>query len=100
MTAKVIFVYTNLIVNQCSWYTLQVSNFPIFLPFGNVNVSIEVNVEVLYLDHERHKKLENFHNKLFVDVLGIKDFTVRSYDNEDSSYLVVPISSAGLIFHI
>ncbi|XP_022180231.1 endoribonuclease dcr-1 isoform X3 [Myzus persicae] len=78
----------------------QVSNFPIFLPFGNVNVSIEVNVEVLYLDHERHKKLENFHNKLFVDVLGIKDFTVRSYDNEDSSYLVVPISSADNIYNV
>ncbi|XP_027844608.1 endoribonuclease Dicer isoform X4 [Aphis gossypii] len=71
----------------------KVSNFPIFLPFGNVNVSIIVNVEIMHLDHTSHKKLEDFHNKLFLDVLGVKDFIVRSYDNGDNSYLVVPISS-------
>ncbi|XP_003240109.1 endoribonuclease dcr-1 isoform X4 [Acyrthosiphon pisum] len=78
----------------------QVSNFPIFLPFGNVNVSIEVNVEILYLDHKSHKELENFHNKLFVDVLGVKDFIARSYDNGDNSYLVVPILSTDNIYNV
>uniref|UniRef100_A0A2H8TDA5 Endoribonuclease Dicer n=1 Tax=Melanaphis sacchari TaxID=742174 RepID=A0A2H8TDA5_9HEMI len=71
----------------------KVSNFPIFLPFGNVNVSIIVNIDIIYLDHTNHKKLENFHNKLFMDVLGIKDFIARNYNNGDNSYLVVPISS-------
>jgi len=65
-----------------------------------VNVSIEVNVEILYLDHKSHQQLENFHNKLFVDVLGVKDFIARSYDNGDNSYLVVPIFFTGLIFDI
>jgi len=54
----------------------------------------------MHLDHTSHKKLEDFHNKLFLDVLGIKDFIVRSYDNGDNSYLVVPISSTGLKFNI
>jgi len=65
-----------------------------------VNVSIKVNVKILYLDHKSHKELENFHNKLFVDVLGVKDFIARSYENRDNSYLVVPIFFTGLIFHI
>ncbi|XP_060881396.1 endoribonuclease Dicer-like isoform X5 [Metopolophium dirhodum] len=78
----------------------QVSNFPIFLPFGNVNVSIKVNVEMLYLDHKSHKQLENFHNKLFVDVLGVKDFIARSYDNGDNSYLVVPIFFTDNIYNV
>ncbi|XP_026808824.1 endoribonuclease Dicer-like isoform X3 [Rhopalosiphum maidis] len=78
----------------------QVSNFPIFLPFGNVNVSIIVNVKIMNLDQTSHKKLENFHNKLFVDVLGIKDFIARNYNNEDNSYLVVPISFAENIYEL
>lgn len=45
-------------------------------------------------------KIEDFHNKLFVDVLGVKDFVVRSYDNEENSYLVVPVISTSLIFHV
>lgn len=82
-------------------YTLiQVSNFPIFLPFGNVNVTIKVNVDIIYLDRKSHKKLEDFHTKLFIEVLGVKDFIVRSYENGVDSYLIVPIFSTGLILHV
>ncbi|XP_026819706.1 endoribonuclease Dicer-like [Rhopalosiphum maidis] len=71
----------------------QVSSFPIFLPFGNVNVSIKVNVDIIYLESESLKKLDDFHNKLFVDILGVKCCLARNYDNEKNSYLVVPIFS-------
>lgn len=54
----------------------------------------------MHLEHTSYKKLEDFHNKLFLDVLGVKDFIVRSYDNGDNSYLVVPISFTGLKFNI
>ncbi|XP_025190355.1 endoribonuclease Dicer-like [Melanaphis sacchari] len=71
----------------------QLSNFPIFLLFGNVNINIKVNVEILHLTSEDLKKLTNFHNKLFVDVLGVKSCFARNYDNQENSYLVVPIIS-------
>lgn len=66
--------------------------------FGDVNVNIKVNVDEIYLNHENHKKLEQFHNKLFLDVLGVKDFIVRSYSNESNSYLIIPILNSGLNF--
>lgn len=76
------------------------SEFPIFLNSGDVNVHIKVNVDVLFLDQEHHKKLENFHSKLFLDVLGVKEFVTRSFNNVDDSYLIIPIYSSGLILYI
>lgn len=70
------------------------------MPSGNVNVSIKVNVDIVILDSESLKKLDNFHNKLFVDVLGVHSCTTRQYDNKKNSYLVVPIFSTGLIFYV
>ncbi|XP_050534312.1 endoribonuclease Dicer-like isoform X2 [Daktulosphaira vitifoliae] len=72
-----------------------VSQFPIFLNFGHFNVSIKVNTKTIILDQEQKGKLEQFHNKLFVDVLGVKDFVVRSYKNGKNSYLIVPIIASG-----
>lgn len=51
----------------------------------------------MFLDQDHHKKLEHFHNKLFLDILGVKEFVIRSYNNEDNSYLIIPIYLAGLI---
>lgn len=60
-------------------------------------MQIKVNVDVIFLDCEKHEKIESFHNKVFLDVLGVKDFIVRSHSNEDNSYLIVPICSKGLM---
>lgn len=79
---------------------MQLSDFPIFLHFGNVNVHIIVNVDTIKLNNNKFKQLEEFHNKLFLDVLGVKDFVVRNYDNENNSYLLVPISFSGLILNL
>lgn len=62
-------------------------------------MQVKVNVDVIFLDSEEHNKIESFHNKVFLDVLGVKDFIIRSYSNEDNSYLIVPIYSIGLIFY-
>ncbi|KAF0759177.1 endoribonuclease Dicer-like, partial [Aphis craccivora] len=78
----------------------QVSRFPIFLPSGNVIVSIKVNVDIIFLDSESLKELDNFHNKLFVDILGEHRCTARQYDNEKNSYLVVPIFSTDNIYKL
>ncbi|VVC34156.1 PAZ domain,Helicase, C-terminal,Ribonuclease III domain,DEAD/DEAH box helicase domain,P-loop containing [Cinara cedri] len=78
----------------------HVSNFPIFLDFGDVNIQIKVNVDEIFLDSEEQEKIEHFHNKLFVDVLGVKDFICRCYSNEDNAYLIVPIYSNGGKFNL
>ncbi|VVC42507.1 Hypothetical protein CINCED_3A023563 [Cinara cedri] len=78
----------------------HVSNFPIFLNFGDVNIQIKVNVDEIFLDSEDREKIEHFHNKLFVDVLGVKDFICRCYSNEDNAYLIVPIYSNGGTFNL
>lgn len=77
---------------------IQVSEFPIFLHFGDVNVHIKVNVDIICLDPEHYEKLEKFHNKLFLDLLGVKDFVIRDYNNENNSYLIIPIYYSGLVF--
>lgn len=59
-----------------------------------------MNVDVICFDHQTLKELDNFHNKLFMDVLGVKNFVARSYDNGDNSYLVVPIFLTGLAFYL
>lgn len=71
------------------------SNFPIFLNFGEVNIQIKENVDEIYLNCKNHKRLEQFHNKLFLDVLNVKDFIVRNYNNENNSYMIIPIVSTG-----
>ncbi|XP_050430735.1 endoribonuclease dcr-1 isoform X3 [Adelges cooleyi] len=73
----------------------SLSNFPIFLNFGVVNICILVNSATVVLDQQQIKKLEQFHNKLFVDVLGVKKFLMRNYKNEINSYLLVPIIASG-----
>lgn len=50
----------------------------------------------MIIEPENYKKLEQFHTKLFLDVLGVKKFVVRSCSNENNSYLIVPIYSSGL----
>lgn len=35
-----------------------------------------------------------------MDVLGVKDFIVRSYSNETNSYLIVPIYYSGLTKYV
>lgn len=48
------------------------------------------------VEPECFKKLEQFHTKLFLDVLGVKKFVVRSCDNDINSYLIIPVYSSGL----
>lgn len=56
-----------------------------------------MNTNQISLDHKTLKELDNFHNKLFMDVLGVKNFIARNYDNGDNSYLVVPIFKLGMV---
>lgn len=58
---------------------------------------ILVNVKTIELDLESSQKLNEFHSKLFLDVLGVKDFITRNYFNGENSYLVVPIYTIGKI---
>lgn len=76
---------------------MQVSQFPLFLHFGDVDTHIKVNVARIEIEPKCYKQLEQFHTKLFLDVLGVKKFIVRSYDNEKNSYLIVPVYFSSLI---
>lgn len=59
-----------------------------------------MNVKTIKFNKNKLQQLEEFHNKLFLDVLGVKDFVVRNYDNENNSYLIVPISFSGLMLYL
>ncbi|XP_034253907.1 endoribonuclease Dicer-like [Thrips palmi] len=93
-----------LLCDKCSYAILsskpllKVCQFPIFLFGHELSVEVEVNESKLMLDRAELGRLGMFHCKLFMNVLPIvQNFMQFDVFNGPNSYLIVPLTSDGLI---
>ncbi|XP_017890637.2 endoribonuclease Dicer isoform X2 [Ceratina calcarata] len=70
----------------------KIPSFPIFMNFGELNITIEVNHDILTLSEEEIRSVKNFHTLLFSEVLQlVKSFVIFDNYNLDNCFLIVPV---------
>lgn len=69
----------------------KLCDFPLFMNVGEVSINIQQNARKITLSQDQCEQVLAFHSLLFTEAWSLKkEFLVRSYENKENSYYIVP----------